>query len=428
MPKPTIVYVTPKPPYPLTSGMAIRQFHLLQAYAKWGTVHLVTLCKDEAQRDAAKLLESHCERVHAVSANTMAGDPFGRTSRPRRVLRRLMGHRPTAAAWSHSDEMTRLIERLSTDADIVHVARLHMAPQVQRLLAARRGRPGMVLDLDDVETSYGLRQLRYGPRESPFHRLYGYYDLARTWAYQSTTVRRFDLVFVCSERDRQRFGRSGVVVVPNGARIPALLPPRQTDDRTIMFCGLLSYPPNKDGVDFLVKSVFPEIRRAVPDARLLIVGTAPTAEIRALHDGRSVIIAGDVPDVTEYYARSTIAVAPLRFGGGTRIKILEAWAHGVPVVSTTIGCEGLDGVDGRHLMVADRPRDFASRCVALLQSPDLRDRLVVEGRRLVSEVYRWDDIGTRAVSEVAELLRERVSAREMVTNRAGVSDEEARQS
>src|SRR5262249_59081660 len=100
----------------------------------------------------------------------------------------------------------------------------------------------------------------------------------------------------------------------------------------------------------------------------------------------------------------TIAVVPLRFGGGTRLKILEAWAHCVPVVSTTVGCEGLDGLDGQHLIVADRPQDLASRCVALLRSPELRDRIAREGWRLVAGRYRWEDIGKRAVAEVAQLL------------------------
>jgi glycosyltransferase involved in cell wall biosynthesis len=427
MPRPVIVYVTPKPPYPLTNGMAIRQFHLLQAYAKWGHVRLVTFYKDEAQRDAAHHLATHCERVHVVSTRTMVGESFQSVSRSRVIARRLRGYRPNVITWSHSPEMTSVVEDLAADADVVHVARLHMASQTERLLAERSRRQRMVLDLDDVETSSRFREHRYGPRMPLLHRLFGYYDLARLWAYQASAIRHFDRVFVCSERDRQRFARSNVVVVPNGTRVPAALPSHRTDNRTIMFCGLLSYGPNVDAVHFLVKSVFPEIRRAVPDARLVIVGRAPGPEIRALHDGKTVVVAADVPSVTEYYASATIAVVPLRFGGGTRIKILEAWAHGVPVVSTTIGCEGIDGVHARHLMVADMPQDFAGRCVALLQSADLRRRLAWEGWRLVSERYRWDNIGMRAVAQVAEMLQGPISAGEASTNQTAGSDDRARQ-
>jgi polysaccharide biosynthesis protein PslH len=409
MPKPVIVYVTPKPPYPLTSGMAIRQFHLLRAYGDLGRIHLATFYSDEAQRSAARSLDAHCERVHFVSDRTMLGDSCKAGPRLLTASRRLRGYRPTAVTWSYSPEMARLLKELSSDADIVHVGRLHMVSHVEGLLAQRR-RPGMVLDLDDVEASYRFRQLRHGPREPFLHRAYGYYDVARMWAYQVRAVRWFDRVFVCSERDRRRFPRANVVVVPNGAHVPASLPAHQPDGPTIIFCGLLSYSPNIDAVHFLVEEIFPRIQRAIPDARLMIVGRAPTPGIRALHNGKTVVVASDVASVTDYYGRAAIAAVPLRFGGGTRIKILEAWAYGVPVVSTTIGCEGLDGTDGRHLMVADTPSDFAARCVTLLRSPGSRDRLAMEGRRLVSERYRWEDIGRRAVSDVAALLQSRCGA------------------
>jgi polysaccharide biosynthesis protein PslH len=417
-----IVYITPKPPYPLTGGMEIRQFHLLRAYAERGAVHLVTFYEDERQREAAERLTAYCERVHAVSTRTMRGEQFAHESSSRKVMRRLRGYRPTVVSWSYSAEMTSVIEELATNADVVHVGRLHMASQTEGLLASAGRRPEMVLDLDDVEVSYRRRQLRYGPREHLRRRLYGYYDLLRLWAYQTSTMRRFDRVFVCSERDRRRLARANVVVVPNGTSVPASPPAHHTDGRTILFCGQLSYGPNVDGLRFFVRSVFPHIRRAVPDARLVIVGRAPAPDVRALHDGKSVVVVGEVPGVTEYYAGATMAVVPLRFGGGTRIKILEAWAHGVPVVSTTIGCEGLEGVSGRHLIVADRAVDFARRCITVLRSPDLRERLAREAWRLVSEAYRWDDIGRRAVSDIASLRPASTGAGETIINQSAASD------
>jgi glycosyltransferase involved in cell wall biosynthesis len=385
--------------------MAIRQYHLLRAYAQWGRVHLVTFYADDDQRAAAESLKEHCEGVHAVPAGTTVGASRTRGSLPSRIIGRVRGLRPTAVAWAHSPEMTRLVTKLAEDADVVHVARLHMAAQVEPILSRRGSRVRAVLDLDDVESSARFRHLRLGQRESLLQRLHGYYDLARLWAYEMRAVRRFDRVLVCSERDRRRFGRSNVVVVPNGTCVPGTLPTRHGDGRTLMFCGLLSYAPNVDAVQFLVKAVFPHVRRAVPDARLVIVGRAPKPEIRALHDGTNVVIASDVPSVAEYYARADVAVVPLRFGGGTRIKILEAWAHGVPVVSTAVGCEGLDGVHDRHLLVADRPEDFAARCVAVMRSRDLGDRLVMEAWRLVSQKYRWEDIGAGVASDAAVLLK-----------------------
>lgn len=402
---PVIVYLAPRPPYPLTSGMAIRQFHLLKAYSRWARVHLVTFYANEAQRSAGRQLKPYCEEVHLFSTDTMVGES-ARVSRLARIAFRLRGIHPTDVRWLYSPAMATVVAGLVGGADLVHVARLAMTAQVQPLLGRRRGRPAMVLDLDDVESSSRLRHLRSGPAEPLLHRLYGYYDLARLWRHQTRLIGSFDRVFVCSEKDQRRFRNANVVVIPNGIEMPAVPSSRRADGRTIMFCGLLSYGPNVDSVRFLVKSVLPLVQRAVPDARLMIVGRSPAADVKALHNGADVIVAADVPSVAEYYAGATIATAPVRFGGGTRIKILEAWAHGVPVVSTTIGCEGLDAVDGMHLIVADGPRVFADRCVALLRSPELCDRLSAAGRRLVSERYQWEEIGARAVSQAHALLEE----------------------
>src|SRR5262249_3540001 len=158
------------------------------------------------------------------------------SSPARRIRGRLRGHRPNDVAWSHSPEMATVVERLAESADVVHVARLATVSHTERLLAHRPPSVRMVLDLDAIESTSLYRRPPSGPPEPLLHRIYGYYDLVRLWAYQRAAVRRFDRVFVCSERDRRRFARASVVVVPNGARVPDALPPRRTDGRTILFC------------------------------------------------------------------------------------------------------------------------------------------------------------------------------------------------
>jgi glycosyltransferase involved in cell wall biosynthesis len=248
------------------------------------------------------------------------------------------------------------------------------------------------------------RTLRYVQFRSLASRVFQHYDLLRLWWYQTRAIRRFDRVFVCSDRDRRRLGRDNVVVVPNGVAVPPELPAREPDARTILFCGVLSYAPNVDAIRFFVSAILPRVRHEVPDARLLVVGRTPTPEIRALHDGTTVVVEADVPSVAAYYRRAALAVAPLRMGGGTRIKILEAWALGVPVVSTTIGCEGLEGVNGIHLRVADEPDRFARACVELLRDPSVGAPLAVAGRQLVRERYRWEAVTERAVAAVKDVV------------------------
>src|SRR5262249_19769594 len=153
---------------------------------------------------------TYCEGVHIVSTRTMAGEAVRKARRIRRIGSWLHGYRPGAIKLMYSSELRNVLEGLAVKADVVHVARLAMTSHTEHL-ATRGGRPRLVLDLDDVETSFRFRELRYGPRESLLHHAYGYYDLARLWAYQARAVRQFDRVFVSSGADRKRFAGSNVV-------------------------------------------------------------------------------------------------------------------------------------------------------------------------------------------------------------------------
>jgi glycosyltransferase involved in cell wall biosynthesis len=399
MNRPRILFLTPKAPYPLTSGLAMRQYHLLRAYSTIAAVDLVFFAQRDSERaDVAAGVGQYCERIHAI--------PFPPARKPGRFgpwpgWRRLT--HPLLALALESPELRRLVRESAASTDLVHVSRLHLASAVEPLLDGRR-RPRLVLDLDDDESLAQTRHLRFSPSRRRVYRAFHYADLLRLARYQRGAVRSFDRVFVCSEHDRVRIGRPNLVVVPNGIDVPPDLTTPAPDPRTLLFCGLLSYRPNEDAVQFFVDSIFPAIRREFPDARFVAIGRTPSSAVLALADGASVRIEPDVPSVADYYRRAAVAVVPLRMGGGTRIKILEAWSLGVPVVSTAVGCEGLDGADGEHLVVADTPEQFARSCVELLRSPARREALARAGRDLVSRRYRWETATRSAVLAVGELL------------------------
>jgi glycosyltransferase involved in cell wall biosynthesis len=213
-------------------------------------------------------------------------------------------------------------------------------------------------------------------------------------------------VVVCSELDRTRLGAPRTAVIPNGYAQP----PRPIgridvgDPPTVLLAGALTYPPNADAAIYFVEEILPKIHARIPRVRARIVGK---------HGGgldhlRSelVSITGGVPDIGAELARADVSVVPLRFGGGTRIKILESFAHRIPVVTTPVGCEGLDSIDGQHLMVADDPESFADACARLLTDVSLRARLTDAAYELYARRYRWEDI----TQTVVELVH-RVSAR-----------------
>ncbi len=220
---------------------------------------------------------------------------------------------------------------------------------------------------------------------------------------------RFDLVVAVSRGDAEAFeelGAQRVEVVPNGAnfegteaRPPAAGPP------TLLFTGSLDHPPNREAALWLGHKIWPLVAGKLPDARLVIAGRGPNEQLRRLLDDPRIEVTGPVPDMRPYFEAATAVAAPLRSGGGTRLKILEALAAGRPVVSTSVGAEGLELEPGRDLLVADGPAPFAAAAVRLLTDADLRDRLAQAGRSRAEARYDWRAVGERftAVLEAVAL-------------------------
>lgn len=178
--------------------------------------------------------------------------------------------------------------------------------------------------------------------------------------------------------------------------------------------GTLHYEPNRDALHHFTTEIFPLVRAAVPDVEFEIVGGGDQPDIAALGRLPGVTFTGFVDDVRDVFGRASALVVPLRSGGGTRLKILESMAAGVPVVSTTIGAEGLDLIDGEHLVIADHPTDFATGAISLLQDRAFAHRIAEQGRRRVQESYDW-----RGLAPTMErLVREAVAHRENRTRNA----------
>jgi glycosyltransferase involved in cell wall biosynthesis len=251
------------------------------------------------------------------------------------------------------------------------VMRAYLAPFCDVLLD-RPQRPPLVLDLDDLDSDL-LRDLGQLDEAKRHERLERHY------------LPLFDAVITCSQRDRAEVARrhdvAGTSVVPNAVRPPAVVQePSGLHD--LIFVGTLSYAPNIDAACWLCEAVVP----LLDGVTVALVGSRPAPEVRSLADTPGVTVAADVPAVGPWYAAATIAVAPLRSGGGTRIKVLEAFAHRRPVVATTQGAAGLDlaGEDG-PVLIAETAPQFAAACRRLLDDPRLAARLASRGRAIVEK-------------------------------------------
>lgn len=212
-------------------------------------------------------------------------------------------------------------------------------------------------------------------------------------ALHARVAREVDAVVVCSELDRQRLAVPNAQVIPNGYQEQAKPLGRAAvgNPPTIAFVGLFEYGPNVDAANFLVKEILPELRSRVPSVQARLVGNA-SEQVRSLHQPPGVVVTGFVPDIGSELARADLIVVPVRYGGGTRIKILEAFAHRIPVVSTTIGAEGIDAAPGRDILLEDTPAAFAQACERLLTDAALRERVVEAAYRLFLARYRWEQI------------------------------------
>jgi glycosyltransferase involved in cell wall biosynthesis len=204
------------------------------------------------------------------------------------------------------------------------------------------------------------------------------------------------MTVVCSQIDADRAVATGLTrvdVVPNGYRlvVEPLGKVAVASPPTILFQGTLRYPPNADGARFLIEEIRPAMAAFVPDARIRLVGIT-TPAISALDDPPGVTIVGQVPDIDVELARADLVLVPIRFGSGTRLKIIEAFAQRIPVVSTTLGAEGLDAQNERHLLTADTPESIAAACARLLDDERLRARLADNAHRLFIERFQLDRV------------------------------------
>ncbi len=395
-----ILYLTPRMPWPLESGMQQRQYRILQALSQVGEVHVVSLSAETDRFPHAIRPLCHRGAVQTVEKSRLKARSGG-FQRGWNLLRECAGFPEERRRIPSGALAGEVKEILRSSYDLTWVARLQTAWML--------GVPGgdrAVLDLDDVEHRKKLRELRTGERTGR-QELRAFLE-ARAWRLaEFRTVSRFRHVLVCSEKDRQYLAHVSVAVLPNGITLDQDEKFNNGVAGRMIYVGRMSYRPNVDAVQFFCRAVLPLIRRCAPDAHLQIIGAAAPLEVLSLHDGQAVQVIGRVDEIAEHVRAAQIEVVPIRYAGGTRIKILEALSLKTPVVSTTIGAEGLNLIDGEHITLGDSAEEFASACVRLLRDENARRALAEAGHAQVRVHYQWSRIQKRVVEVAQEVLEPR---------------------
>jgi glycosyltransferase involved in cell wall biosynthesis len=265
--------------------------------------------------------------------------------------------------------------------------------------------------VDEHNIEYDLQRRSATGSSSPLRRSFLEANWRKLRREELAVWRTFDGVSVTSPRDlaivQAHAPQARCVLSPNGVDLDEFTPPAAAPEPdTVIFFGAHNYFPNADGLRFLFAEIWPLVLAARPSARLRIVGPSPPADIVALQPP-NVTFEGYVTDIVAEVGRAAIAIAPLRIGGGTRLKIVEAMALARPVVATSIGAEGIAVQHDRDLLLADTPRDFADAVLRLLAQPAEAATLGLRGRRLVEEVYGWDASAAGLENLLEQLIERR---------------------
>ncbi len=396
-----LLYLATWFPYPIDIGYKHRVYNLLRALGRRHEVTLLSFAFGPLLPDPAHLLETCCRRVEIVRHN-----PFrrGLAWKLRYFLSQPVASRPVA-------EMTRRMQSLldHTRFDAV------IASTTVTAAYAMQSQSGARI-LEEHNSHRRLAAERFFVQTAPMARSLAWLSWQKVRRYEARLYPRFDLCTAVSEADRLAMlaafpGRQGPVeMVPNGVDCEhnrfGLASPRPG---SLVYPGALTYSANYDAVRFFLANILPALRHEAPDVHLTLTGSFDGVDLGGLALDASVRLSGYVEDVRPLIAGAAVCIVPLRHGGGTRLKILEAMALGTPVVSTSKGAEGLEARSGEHLLIADRPADFAQATLRLLCDEPLRQHLRHNARRLVEERYDWKALGGRfctLVEDAAERTRQ----------------------
>lgn len=392
--KPDLLFFGPLPPWPLTRGLALRSYRAARALSRAYRLHHVVL--HFGLRPPAS-----CEPVAPFVSTTAV--PIEPWKDPLQLLLRavhLVSPALYARLWpglaSEHRFVTRLgLKRLKLRLQAIPYRRIYVHRLYMLAFALPFLTPGVPLDLDldDVESSTRERLARLA--HSLGRRREGEVLARDSHVYsrlEKQLLPRADRVFVCSDLDRRRLAQAvpeaRVVTMPNVVPLPSVSPGTHPRALELLFVGALNYLPNWDACLQLATAVLPALDRRNASYRLTVVGDATVGLPAELAAHPRVRLAGRVERLEPWYAQATAAVVPLRAGGGTRLKILEALAHGCPVVSTGIGAEGLALQPEVHFLQADDGESFAEACLRLQAEPRLRQALARAGRQLVESCHR----------------------------------------
>lgn len=392
-------------PYPTNNGKRTRSFNLYRRLAPQFQIRYAGYGEDDSA--AAKALRAAGIEPMSIPARI---PPKQGPAFYLRLLANLTSPLPYIVT-SHYSQLYRDAVRASLAEfrpDLVLCEWTPYAIYVEKLRSVKK-----LVSTHNVEAD--IWQRYYENETNRLRRWYIHEQWRKVERFERAALSWVDGAMAVSELDCARLAQEcpelRMTVIPNGVDLDYFHSlPQPAQRRHLVFTGSMDWRPNQDAARYFTREILPLLKWARPDLECTFVGRNPPADIQRLAEMPGVHITGTVDDVRPYVERAAVYVVPLRIGGGSRLKILEALAMERAVVSTTIGAEGLDVVDDRHVLLADDPQSFAESVLRILNKPERGKELATEGRRLVEQRYGWDALAERLGSFIREVAGEGASA------------------
>jgi glycosyltransferase involved in cell wall biosynthesis len=402
-----MLMLTPQPPYPPHAGGAMRTLGLLEILKQAGCqIDLLTFVAEGVPDPTVTPAAALCNRVLSV--------PTPRRQISRRLRDLLLGKADMARRFASDAYAAALTQLLSRNRyDVIQAEGLEVAAYLAQAVTQQ---PDAMPIYSSTNAEFELQRVMYQADRRTISRwpvaLYSFIQWRRLIRFERAVCRKAACVIATSAMDAAAFERlapgARVCAVPNGIHTEEYDgngSHLELSSAALLFTGSMSYRPNVDAVLWFADQVLGQIRAAVPEARLFIVGQQPHPRLDVLHARSDVEITGYVKEVAPFLHSCAVFVAPLRTGGGTRLKVLQAMAAKCAIVSTTIGAQGLDVTPGGEALIADDAPSFAQAVIDLLRDPDRRLSLGNAAQALVKARYDWSAITPRLLAVYENLER-----------------------
>lgn len=391
-----ILFFTYDLPYPLDSGGKIRAYHLLWGLSKNHQITLFSFYRKGRQLQYLDEIKKLCHKVKLFKRRKLFS--------PLNLF--FLPFFPFPAALYYSPKIKR---ELKKELQREKYQVLHVESFYPSIYLDRSFKTPLILGTENIEWKVYFEYAKQ--QKLPLLRKILCLEAFRVRQFEENTFRKADVCLAVSKENAGEIEKNTgkkCYVIPNGVDLKYFKFNQEIRNpegkKTILFVGNFKYIQNQDAASALVKEVFPLIKKEIKNVKLLIVGKNPTREIKSLA-AKDVLVESKIEDIREAYSRADVLLAPIRAGSGTKFKILEAMATGIPVVTTAVGSEGIKAQDGSELLIREKTKELAKATIELVENEDLRYKLTTNARRLVEKKYSWEKI-TRELETVYRMFED----------------------